>query len=432
MNGSHIQQFFKGVLFGIAVLIILGLAYFIPPIHDRLSWRVDVAVTYIRSRLQPAGEMPTPDLASVAAAGMPTFTPQPTITLLPTLAALPTLGPTVEVSPTPTLIPTATLVPTPIPAKVVLNPPAWEKQAPNNCGATTLSMLLHFYGWEGDQHTISDLVKPIQADRNVNVEELYYFVSSQVGWLTMQYRVGGDNALLKRFLAAGLPMMIEESSLVEKQYARYDDDFWDGHYLLITGYDDARQVFISQDGFLGPDRLVNYNDLEKNWEPFNHVYLIVYRPEQQQTVQDLLGTDWDFAANRQHALDQAQALTQSDPQDKFAWFNLGSNLVYFERYSEAAQAYDSARKLTIPQRMLRYQFGPFIAYFRANRIQDLLALTQYALKITPNSEEAWLWQGWAQYRLGKKQDAIDDFNKALTFHPGYQDALYALNFVQTN
>ena len=79
MNGSHIQQFFKGVLFGIAVLIILGLAYFIPPIHDRLSWRVDVAVTYIRSRLQPAGEMPTPDLASVAAAGMPTFTPQPTI-----------------------------------------------------------------------------------------------------------------------------------------------------------------------------------------------------------------------------------------------------------------------------------------------------------------------------------------------------------------
>jgi len=227
-------------------------------------------------------------------------------------------------------------------------------------------------------------------------------------------------------------MMIEESSLVEKQYARYDDDFWDGHYLLITGYDDTRQVFITQDAFLGPNRAVAYTDLEKNWEPFNHVFIIVSRPEQQQTVQDLLGSDWDAATNRQRALDQAQALTQSNPQDKFAWFNMGSNLVYFERYSEAAQAYDSARKLTIPQRMLRYQFGPFIAYFRANRIQDLLALTQYALKITDNSEEAWLWQGWAQYRLGNKQDAIDDFNKALKFHPGYQDALYALNFVQSN
>ena len=429
MNGIHISQFFKGVLFGIAVLIVLGLLYFIPPINERLSWRVDVAITYIRSRLDPAGAMPTPDLSSVAAM---TITPPPAPSLTPTLAAPATAVATTVVSPTPTLVPTATLVPTPIPAKVELTPPVWEKQAPNNCGATTLSMLLHFYGWQGDQHTISDLVKPIQADRNVNVEELYYFVSTKVTWLTMQYRVGGNDDLLKRFLAAGLPMMIEESSAVEKQYARYDDDYWDGHYLLITGYDDARQVFITQDSFLGPDRLVNYNDLAKNWEPFNHVYLIIFKPEQQQTVQDLLGSDWDAGTNRQHALDQAQALTQSDPQDKFAWFNLGTNLVYFERYSEAAQAYDSARKLTIPQRMLRYQFGPFIAYFRANRIQDLLALTQYALKITDNSEEAWLWQGWAEYRLGDKQTAIDDFNKALKFHPGYQDALYALNFVQTN
>jgi tetratricopeptide (TPR) repeat protein len=426
MNGIHISQFFKGVLFGLAVLAILVLAYFLPPLHDRLSWRADVAITYIRSWIQPAGVMPTPDLASEAAVGVPTLTPQPTPSLVPSLAASPTPVPTALVSPTPTLSPT------PIPANVVLNPPVGEKQAPNNCGATTLSMLLHFYGWQGDQHTISDLVKPIQADRNVNVEELYYFVNSKVGWLNMEYRVGGDVGVLKRFLAAGLPMMIEESSLVEKQYARYDDDYWDGHYLLITGYDDARQVFITQDSFLGANRAVAYTDLAKNWEPFNHVFIIVFRPEQQQTVQDLLAPDWDASANRQRALDQAQALTQSDPQDKFAWFNLGSNLVYFERYTEAAQAYDSARKLTIPQRMLRYQFGPFIAYFRSNRIQDLLALTQYALKITDNSEEAWLWQGWAEYRLGNKQNAIDDFNKALKFHPGYADALYALNFVQSN
>jgi tetratricopeptide (TPR) repeat protein len=406
------------------VLTILVLAYFVPPINERLSWRVDVAITYIRSRLQPAGAMPTPDLASV---DLLTFTPQPTPSPLPSLAASPTAATAL-----PAASPTPTQAPTPIPAQTVLNPPIWEKQAPNNCGATTLSLLLHFYGWKGDQHTISDLVKPIQADRNVNVEELVYFVNTKVGWLNIEYRVGGDASVLKRFLAAGLPMMIEESSRVEQQFARYDDDYWDGHYLLITGYDDVRQVFITQDSFLGPNRAVAYAYLEKNWQAFNHVYIIIFRPDQQQTVQDLLGPDWDASANRQRALDQAQAETQIDPKNPFNWFNLGSNLVYFERYTEAAQAYDSARKLTLPQRMLRYQFGPFIAYFRANRIQDLLALTQYALKITDNSEEAWLWQGWAQYRLGDKQDAIDDFNKALKFRPGYQDALYALNFVQSN
>ena len=110
MNGSHIRQFFKGVLFGIAVLIVLVLVYFIPPINDRLSWRVDVAITYIRSWMQPAGVMPTPDLSSVAAAGVPTLTPQPTPTLVPSLAA--------SATSTPVVSPTPTLSPTPIPANV--------------------------------------------------------------------------------------------------------------------------------------------------------------------------------------------------------------------------------------------------------------------------------------------------------------------------
>jgi len=76
----------------------------------------------------------------------------------------------------------------------------------------------------------------------------------------------------------------------------------------------------------------------------------------------------------QHALEIAQAETQANPKDAYAWFNLGSNLVYFEKYTEAAHAYDSARQIGLPQRMLRYQFGPFIAYFHAARYDDLLAV----------------------------------------------------------
>ena len=93
---------------------------------------------------------------------------------------------------------------------------------------------------------------------------------------------------------------------------------------------------------------------------------------------------------------------------------------------------ERARELGLPQRMLRYQFGPFFAYFHSGRIDDLLALTEYALQRTPNAEEAHLWHGWAMYRLGKKAEAIADFRKALDENPNYQDAQYALNFVQQN
>jgi tetratricopeptide (TPR) repeat protein len=82
--------------------------------------------------------------------------------------------------------------------------------------------------------------------------------------------------------------------------------------------------------------------------------------------------------------------------------------------------------------MLRYQFGPFIANFHNGRPEDLLTLVEYALKRTPNSEEALLWQGWGLYRLGKISQAVQSFREALSHHPGYQDAEYALDFIQAN
>ncbi|MEJ2599972.1 MAG: hypothetical protein P8Z00_16680, partial [Anaerolineales bacterium] len=282
-----------------------------------------------------------------------------------------------------------------------------------------------------DQYAIDQVVKPVREDRNVNVEELAYFVRNNTGWLNIQYRVGGNLTLLKRLLAAGFPVMIEESFYFQENYWP-NDDKWAAHYNLLTGYDDASQVFTTQDSFYGSNQKVPYQKLDSYWQAFNRVYILVYPPDQEATIQAILGQDWDVDANRQHALDIAQNETKSDPQNAFAWFNLGTNLVYFERYADAAKAYDQARQIGLPQRMLRYQFGPFLAYFHSGRTQDLVALTEYALQRTPNSEEAHLWHGWAMYRLGKTAAAIDDFKTALQENSTYQDAQYALNYVQSN
>ncbi len=82
----------------------------------------------------------------------------------------------------------------------MLDSPAYEKQDINNCGPATLAMYLRFYGWQGDQFTISDIIKPIAQDRNVNVEELDYYVKNYAGWLQTIYRVGGDLEPLKNCL----------------------------------------------------------------------------------------------------------------------------------------------------------------------------------------------------------------------------------------
>ena len=404
----------RNILFIAAGLLLLAILILqIPAINDRVAWRYEVAKTYVRNVLNPVGAVPT-------------AIPNPTSTISPT-------SPTAPVTPTSIVVdtpipPTPTLAPPPPQAS--LGSPPYEKQTANNCGPAALSMMLHMFSWTGDQKTISDVIKPVNGDRNVNPEEMAFWVRNYAGWLRIEYRVGGDLDTLKRLIAAAYPVIIEGTTSLNPDDTGWpDDDLWAAHYLLLTGYDDATQTFTAQDPYRGPDKSIPYEQLTSEWKPFNYLYLVVYLPDQEIEIQTLLASNWDRDVNRQNALALAEAATVKDPNDAFAWFNLGSNLVYFERWDAANAAYDRAREIGLPQRMFRYQFGPFLANFHGHRNDDLLALTEYALQRTEMSEETWLWHGWALYRKGDTTGAIENWRKALSIHPGYEDGLYALNFV---
>lgn len=396
-------------------LLLSVLVYQIPNVKSAVDWRTEKFGLYVKNVLNPPGPVPT---------ALPTTTPFPTEEGTPTHTTTPepALTPTSPASPTTTSAP--------LPAQVTLDPPAWEQQTPNNCGPATLSMALRMYGWTGTQAEIADQIKPVLQDRNVNPEELAWYVRNNAGWLNIEYRVAGDLPLLKRLLAARYPVIVESvTSLDPNDALGPNDDLWAAHYLLLTGYDDAAQTFTVQDSYHGANLTVAYSQLETDWKAFNNLYIVFYLPQEQAELQSILGADWDADANRQRALELAQAETQAAPQDTFAWFNLGSNLVYFERYNDAANAYDKSREIGLPLRMFRYQFGPFIAYFQSNRNDDLLALTDYARGVTEMSEETWLWYGWALYRKDDFKGARAAWNKALEIRPGYVDAQYALNFL---
>ncbi|MGC8857260.1 MAG: C39 family peptidase, partial [Anaerolineae bacterium] len=211
------------------LLVLLVLAsglYQLPAIHERLAWRLDVGRIYLKNWIRPLGPAPTPLPVTPAARSNPPV-------------ASPTPRPVSAVTATPTSLP--------LPSRTTLPSPAWERQTPNNCGPATLSMALHMYGWEGTQEDIAKVIKPVLQDRNVNPEEMAYYVRNYAGWLNIEFRVAGDLSLLKRLLAAGYPVIIEGVTRLDPNDALGpNDDLWAAHYLLLTGYDDAAETFTVQ------------------------------------------------------------------------------------------------------------------------------------------------------------------------------------------
>ena len=171
----------RTIFLALAGLLLLAvLIYQVPFIKAAVDWRAEKMQLYVKNVVNPPGPVPT---------------------ALPVTQSPVTPGPT---KPAPTAAPTSPLpTPTraPLPAQVSLPSPAWEKQTPNNCGPATLSMALHMYGWEGSQADIADQIKPVLQDRNVNPEELVYYVRNNAGWLNIEYRVAGNIDLLKRMRA---------------------------------------------------------------------------------------------------------------------------------------------------------------------------------------------------------------------------------------
>jgi len=414
----------------VLLLIVIGLcgllaafAYNQPLVQERIGWRISVLLAEIKYALSPPEQAvftPNPTVAYMVQATLDAFTP----TATPTPSMTPTPGPTYP----PTFTPTATLEPTPIPASVQLDGIRHEYQKYNNCGPANLSMALSFWSWEGDQRDTAAFLKPIQDDKNVMPYEMAAYVEEQTS-LNVIVRVGGDLELIKRFIAAGFPVLVEKGFDVPKKA-------WMGHYQLITGYDDERQRFTAQDSYQGgPNLRVPYDQLAEYWRHFNYTYLVIFPPEREAEVRALLGPHVDETYNYQYAAEVAsnEIFSLTGRAQFFAWFNRGSNLMRLQDYGGAAAAYDNAFQVYAdldpelrPWRVMWYRTGPYWAYYYTGRYYDVVNLATETLIIVSEVEESYYWRALAKEALGDVTGAIQDLQSALKYHPEWEPALMQL------
>lgn len=299
-----------------------------------------------------------------------------------------------------------------------------EQQKWNNCGPANITMALSFYGWQRDQTYAGDILKPNREDKNVSPQELVNFVDESTD-INAIARIGGDLDLLRELIANEFPVIIETGAMFEA----YD---WIGHYRTVVAYDDVFQVFYFFDSFLGIGESAQgvtetYANVDKDWQAFNRTFIVVYEPQREGLLRSILDERWSVEGAAQHAFEIAQEEARQEPQNAFAWFNMGTALVDLGRYQEAANAYDRALRVKLPWRMMWYQFGPFKAYFEMGRYDDVLSLVQINLNNAEELEETYYWQGQALQAQGQAEQARVSYRRALAYNSNFDDARTALN-----
>ena len=418
------------ILAALLFCLLAVILYNLPPIHERLSWRLENLQAQVQRFFNPPEEVVFLPQEAKSPAAIETIVKATLDALLPSAtpapvtqpSATPTmLGPTETFTPTPTITPS----PTPIPGQALLTGIRYEYQQFNNCGPANLAMALSYWGWQGDQRDTRAFLRPNRDvdDKNVMPEEMVTFVETYAS-LQALARVGGDIELLKRLVAAGFPVLIEAG-----HHPR--DDWWMGHYLLINGYDDERQRFTAQDSLIMPDFPLPYEELSTRWwRDFNYVYIIIYPAERHAEVAALIGEEVDPQTNYRHAAQKAldEIPSLADRHLFFAWFNRGSSLVGLQDYAGAADAYDQAFALYArlseeqrPYRLLWYQIGPYLAYYYSGRYQDVIDLANATFSWVgkPVLEETFFWRGMAYEALGNSNQAASDYEKSAALNPNY-------------
>lgn len=430
----------------IALALAVGI-YFIPPVHDRLAWRLDDLRGQIKYLFNPPEQsvfLPTQEAAieAIVNATMQAHA----------LAATPLAGPKPAATGAgPISAPTISSTALPLPASITLRGVVHVDQSGgyNLCAPSNLAMALKFWGWTGTRDEIIRVVKPGEndpnknfidrgkTDKNVMPYELVDFVNEHTDYKAL-YRYGGDVQLVKTLVAGGFPVVAEKGIYETDTTGRTS---WMGHYQFVTGYDDAKQSFLVQDTYLkGPNYHVAYGDFLEGWRSFDGVFFVVYPLARESDVMNLLGSYADPQWAAQHAFDSTDRdiHTLGGIPAFFEWFARGTSDVALQRYVDAANAYDQAFSIyatlspdygTRPWRMMWYQTGPYWAYFYSGRYQDVIDLANYTLNEvsgSPTLEESLYWRGLAEYATGNTAAGMDDVRTSVYYNSNFKAGIAKL------
>lgn len=313
------------------------------------------------------------------------------------------------------------VVATPLPSavtqdRVILSGMTHDWQKLNNCGPTSTSVLLSYYGINHSQLTIASVLKPVGGgDKNVSPAEIASYAN--IVGLGAFVGINGSIELAEQLISAGFPFIAE-------QWMDYDGGV--GHYRVVRGFDRTRREILFNDTFLGPDIWRSYDQFLRDWAAYNNTYIVFYRPEEEAKLQAIIGPDWNPSAMWERLRAESQARLDSGDQGAYVWYGLAEALHQLGRDREAVSAYEQAIAIGLPWRYLWYRYGYFEALNAIGQYEKTLQVTAPVLEAMQMSEDLRYHRAVALRELGRTGQARAEFEAALRDNPNFAPAKAAL------
>jgi hypothetical protein len=309
----------------------------------------------------------------------------------------------------------------PLPTQALLNNGYYVHQTFNNCGEAAYSMALSFYGVHMGQQALADILRPDNNttgagdDKSTTPDEIA--TQAATYGLAAYFRPDGNIDLLKRFVAAGFPVMTRTLLNTSEDYA---------HYRVVIGYDDTSSTIIDEDGIQGNHAAFSYDDFMTLWKPFNYEYIVFAAPGQQAEVEAILGADSDAAAAWRGAAEAATTALAANPTDTVAEFDLSVADYYIGDYRASTQAFKSAES-TLSPHALWYQIEPIASYYETGNYSEVFSLAQQIIAAGNAAyPELYVIEGESYLKQNNATSAKQAFQTALMYNKNLSSAQTAL------
>lgn len=290
----------------------------------------------------------------------------------------------------------------------VLEPMSHAYQTWNNCAPVATMMALSYYGVQKSQAEVAQALRPNPKNFSVRADQVVAYV---VGFgLRGRALLNGNVPLLQRFIAAGIPVLIEDQLSLAP-----GEDY--GHYRTLRGYNQPFHALILNDPYYGPMRTTPEAEFDELWRRHNRHYVPIYRPEQEGQVLAILGVDAEPEGMLRRAAADLRKAVEAHPQDGFNWLGLGEVQSLQGDVEGALESWQHAAASRLTPRALWYTAWPAVMLNQAGQAQQALDLANRVLAEDPGNAEYHRERGKALQALGQPAAARAAFRLARTYDP---------------